>query len=116
MLLELGQVEHAERHALAAHSLVSASDLTSRSSTTTTLGLVRAAQGRDAEAERLLRESLAMLIDTDFRLLEVAALVALADFLRAHDRDAEAAELEARLPGARAGLARLGRRAGRSAV
>ena len=98
VLLELGQVEHAERHALAAHSLVSASDLTSRTSTMTTLGLVRAAQGRDAEAERLLRESLALLSETDFRLLELAAIVALADFLHARDRDAEAAELEERLP------------------
>ena len=98
VLLETGRVDEAERHALAAHALVSPHDLTSRSSTTTTLGRVRAAQGRDEEAEQLLRESFALLVDTDYRLLEVAARVALARFLRASGRDAEATELEAGLP------------------
>ena len=98
MLLETGRVDEAERHALAAHALVSPHDLTSRSSTTTTLGRVRAAQGRDEEAEQLLRESFALLVNTDYRLLEVAARVALARFLRAAGRDAEATELEAGLP------------------
>ena len=97
-LLESGQVEEAERHALAARALVSPHDLTSLSSTTTTLGLVRAAQGRDSEAEALLRESFSLLVDTDYRLLEVAARVSLVRFLRAGGRDAEAAELEAGLP------------------
>ena len=78
VLLVNGQVEHAERQALAAHSLVSSHDLTSRSSTTTTLGLVRAAQGRDEEAETLLRESLALLDGNDYQLLEIAAIVGLA--------------------------------------
>ena len=64
----------------------------------TTLGQVRAAQGRDTDAEQLLRESLAMLADTDYRLLAVAARVALARFLQAAGRDAEAVELEADLP------------------
>ena len=98
VLLETGRVEEAERHALAAHALVSPHDLTSRSSTTTTLGRVRAAQGREEEAEQLLRESFAALANTDYRLLEVAARVALARFLRAGGRDAEAAELETGLP------------------
>jgi tetratricopeptide (TPR) repeat protein len=97
-LLEAGKLDEAEQHALTAHSLVSASDLTSRSATLSTLGLVRAAQGRDEEAERLLREGLALLESTDYRLLEVAALVALDRFLRARGRDEEAAELEARIP------------------
>ena len=64
----------------------------------TTLGRVRAEQGRDADAEELLRESLAQLTNTDYRLLEVAARVALASFLRSVGRDGEAAELEASLP------------------
>jgi class 3 adenylate cyclase/tetratricopeptide (TPR) repeat protein len=98
VLLDSGHIDEAERHALAAHALVSPHDLTSRSSTTTTLGRVRAAQGRDGEAERLLRESLSLLAETDYRLLEVAAQVALARFLRAGGREAEAVELEAGLP------------------
>jgi len=98
VLLETGKLEEAERHALAGHSLVSPSDLTSRSATMTTLGLVRAAQGRDEEAELLLRDAVALLESTDYRLLEVAALVALTRFLRARGRDEEAAELDARIP------------------
>ena len=87
-----------ERHALAAHSLVSLSDLTSRSATMSTLGLVRAAQGRDEEAEELLRDGLSLLEGTDYRLLEIASVVAMARFLRGRGRDDEAAELEARIP------------------
>jgi class 3 adenylate cyclase/tetratricopeptide (TPR) repeat protein len=97
-LLETGRIDDAERYAVAAHALVSGRDLTSRTSTARTLGLVRAAQGRDAEAEALLREALAMIDGTDFRLLEVEALVPLIRFLRARDRCDEAERLEARLP------------------
>jgi hypothetical protein len=39
-----------------------------------------------------------MLGGTDFRLLEVEALVPLIRFLRSHDRCEESEELEARLP------------------
>jgi tetratricopeptide (TPR) repeat protein len=97
-LLEAGQVEEAERYALAARSHVSRHDLTSSSSTAMTLGLVRAAQGRDDDAEELLRESLALLADTDFRLLELQSIVSLAQFLRSRERLAEADELDGRLP------------------
>jgi tetratricopeptide (TPR) repeat protein len=98
VLLETGQVDEAERYALAARSLVSGHDLTSTSSTTRTLGLVRAAQGRYDEAERLLREALSLLDGTDFSLLQVEALVPLIRFLRARGRDSEADELATRLP------------------
>jgi class 3 adenylate cyclase/tetratricopeptide (TPR) repeat protein/Arc/MetJ family transcription regulator len=98
VLLAEGKVEEAERHALAANSLVSPYDLTSRSSTMTTLALVRSAQGRHAEAEQLLRDALALLDGTGFKLLELPPLVALAEFLRAHGRVDEAVELERRIP------------------
>ncbi|MDX6512528.1 MAG: hypothetical protein QOE36_2032 [Gaiellaceae bacterium] len=97
-LLESGRIEEAEGYAVAARALVSGHDLTSRSSATMTLGLVRAAQGRDEEAEALLRESLSLLEDTDYKLIEVQAIVALARFLRSRDREREAEELEMRLP------------------
>jgi class 3 adenylate cyclase/tetratricopeptide (TPR) repeat protein len=97
-LLAIGRIDEAEHYAVAARALVSDHDLTSCSSTAMTLGLVRAAQGRDAEAEELLRESLSLLEGTDYRLLEVASLVAVARFLRSRGRDGEAGELEARLP------------------
>jgi class 3 adenylate cyclase/tetratricopeptide (TPR) repeat protein len=100
VLLETGHVDDAERYALAARALVSGHDLTSTASTTRTLGLVRAAQGDDVEAEVLLRESLSLLEGTDFRLLEVEALVPLIRFLRLRGRCDEALELEARLPDA----------------
>ena len=97
-LLAAGKVGEAEQHALTGREVVAGGDLTSTASTTMTLGLVRAAQGRDEEAERLLRESLQLLRGTQYRLLELEPLVALARFLRAHDRKAEAEELEALLP------------------
>jgi tetratricopeptide (TPR) repeat protein len=97
-LLAEGRIEEADRFASNARSLVGPHDLTSQASTTTTLGLVRAAQGADGEAEQLLRAGLALYEGTEHRLLEAQALVSLAQFLRSRGRADEAAELEARLP------------------
>jgi tetratricopeptide (TPR) repeat protein len=97
-MLERGQVKESERCALAARVRVTDDDLTSFSATLKTLGLVRAAQGRHEEAEALLRESLKVAEGTDFLLLQVETVVALADFLRLRRRVAEAEELERRLP------------------
>jgi hypothetical protein len=97
-LLERGQHEEAEGYALAGRVHVTDDDHTSFSATLKTLGLVRAAQGEDDEAEALLRESLAVAEGTDFRLLQVEMLVALAEFVRARGHGPEAAELEKRLP------------------
>jgi ATP/maltotriose-dependent transcriptional regulator MalT len=97
-LLVSNRVEEADRFATAARSEVSDHDLTSRTSTTSTLGLVRAAQGCDEEAEALLRESLGMLEGSDYRLLEAEARVALIRFLRGRGRVDEAAAVEAGLP------------------
>jgi len=59
--------------------------------------LVRAAQGRDAAAETLLREAEEILRPTAFRRHQIAPLEALAEFLRARDRDDEAVEVEEEL-------------------
>ena len=66
----------------------------SASTTRLALGLVRAAQGRDDEAERLLREADEILRPTGFRRHRIAPLEALAAFLRSRDRDDEAVEVE----------------------
>jgi hypothetical protein len=58
------------------------------------LGLVRAAQRRDDEAEKLLREALEIAFETDFDYVRYEALHALAQFLRTRGRPDEAEPLE----------------------
>src|SRR5512133_2233622 len=99
LLLELGRVDEAERFALAARETVGPQDMTSLSTTTMALGLVRAAQGRDDEAETLLREACDTLDAGEHRLHRRDALDALAQFLRDRGREDEAAELDARREG-----------------
>jgi class 3 adenylate cyclase/tetratricopeptide (TPR) repeat protein len=96
LLLDEGRTEEAERLAQAARETVGPHDVTSIASTTTTLGLVRAAQGHDEEAEELLREGYETIVTTEHRVGQRDALKALAQFLRERGRDDEAAELEAR--------------------
>jgi class 3 adenylate cyclase len=114
LLLARGKVEEAERYALASRETVSAGDRTSLGTTMTTLGLVRAAQGRDREAEELLREALAVYEGTEFRLLEAEPRTALAQFLHERGRDEEAGAVEERLPSPVPGW--LGRADARSAA
>jgi hypothetical protein len=95
-LLAQGKVGDAERWALTAMKTVGDRDV-SRASARLALGLVRAAQGRDAEAESLLRESQAILGETDYREHELEPLEALVSFLRRHGRETEAAPFEERL-------------------
>jgi tetratricopeptide (TPR) repeat protein len=96
LLLLQGRVDEAERFALAARETVGPQDVTSLSTTTMALGLVRAAQGRDDEAEPLLREAYDSIVTSEHRLHRRDALQALTGFLRDRGRDDEAAELEAR--------------------
>ncbi len=58
LYVELGRVDEAEVLALQARKTVGPHDMASRATTRMAHGLVRAAQGRDEEAERLLREAL----------------------------------------------------------
>jgi class 3 adenylate cyclase/tetratricopeptide (TPR) repeat protein len=96
LLLGEGRVEEAERFAVAARETVGPEDVTSRSTTASTLGLVRAAQGRDDEAEPLLREAYEIVADGEHRMQQRDALEALAQFLRDRGREDEAAEVDER--------------------
>jgi class 3 adenylate cyclase/tetratricopeptide (TPR) repeat protein len=96
LLLERGRVDEAERFALYARETVGPLDVTSRATTTASLGMVRAAQGQDDEAEELLREAVATVAGTHFREHEYETLGPLAQFLRERGRAEEAARVEAR--------------------
>jgi ATP/maltotriose-dependent transcriptional regulator MalT len=91
-----GKLDEAERFALEARETVGREDRISLGTTTLALGVVRAAQGRDAEAEALLREAVDNFQVYDFRSLQHWGLRYLAEFLRARGRDEEAAAYEAR--------------------
>jgi tetratricopeptide (TPR) repeat protein len=60
VLLEMGNIEGAERHAEDGVNVTAKDDWSTVASTRSVLGTVRAAQGRDEEAEALLREAVAI--------------------------------------------------------
>jgi ATP/maltotriose-dependent transcriptional regulator MalT len=97
VLIRRNHLDEAERVALEAVDTVGEHDLSSRATTTMTLGLVRAAQGRDVDAEGLLREALAMVEETGFCGIETWVMSRLEEFLRERGRDDEAAVYRARL-------------------
>jgi predicted ATPase/class 3 adenylate cyclase len=97
VLAERGKLDEAERVALAARETVGPEDAVSQLTTEMALGVVRAAQGRDAEAERLLRSAAAGLRKSPFRASEPEALRYLIRFLRERGRSDEAEPYETRL-------------------
>ena len=92
-----GKVEEAERYALEARETVGPHDTISRATTRMALGIVRAAQRRDEEAESLLREAVEVIEGKDLWLIRRELLLALAQFLRERERLGEAEEVEAEL-------------------
>jgi class 3 adenylate cyclase/tetratricopeptide (TPR) repeat protein len=96
LLLHRGRVEEAERLALEARENVGPLDVTSRATTAGSLAMVRAAQGRNDEAEELFRAALETVAGTDFRLIEYEVLLPFAQFLRARGREEEAESVEER--------------------
>jgi tetratricopeptide (TPR) repeat protein len=96
VLVKLGRLEEAERFALESRETVGPEDRVSGSTTKIALAEVRAAQGRDAEAEELFREALEGLEFFGFRSSERAALENAIDFYRERGRDDEVARYEAR--------------------
>jgi tetratricopeptide (TPR) repeat protein len=99
VLVQRGKLDEAERYALESRETVGPHDAVSRSTTRMALGLVRGAQGRDQEAEELLREAVAVLEGTELHLIRREVLTALARFLRERGRVEEAEELEGEIEG-----------------
>jgi class 3 adenylate cyclase/tetratricopeptide (TPR) repeat protein len=97
LLLEQGRIDEAEKYALAAGETVSAEDTVSRATTRVALAQVRAAQGRNEEAETLFAEALEIVGGGEHCRILLDVLPPYAEFLRAVARPEEAAELEARL-------------------
>ncbi|CAN5307193.1 AAA family ATPase [soil metagenome] len=97
LLLAEGRLDEAEKYALAARETVSAEDFTSRATTRIALAQVRAAQGRDQEAEVLFCEAVDILSGAEHCRILLDVLPPYADFLRTREREADAAELDARL-------------------
>ena len=95
--LTLGRIDQAERYALEARESVGPEDKVSNSTTKLSLGLVRAAQGRDAEAEELMREALDEMNRLGMRAVERWALRTVLDDLRSRGREDGVARYEERL-------------------
>jgi tetratricopeptide (TPR) repeat protein len=96
VLVEQDSLDEAERFALEARETVGPEDRVSVSSTKLGLGVVRAAQNRDAEAEELMLEAVEGFDLYELRALEHWALRYLAEFLRSRGREDEAVAYEAR--------------------
>ena len=86
-LLDTGDIQEAEAHALRAREIVAEDDWTSVASSKMTLGRVRAAQGHDDEAEVLLREAFAITARTDYLPNQAETAGHLAAFLVSRGRD-----------------------------
>jgi predicted ATPase/class 3 adenylate cyclase len=102
-LLAQGKVDEAEVYALKAVQTVGPQDVSSLASTRTTLGLVRAAQGRDEEAEALFRESIDILERSEYARFLSSPLKAIIQFFAERERVEEAAAFRERLAELRAG-------------
>ena len=82
LLASQGKVDEAERYALGARETVGQHDQSSRATTRMALAIVRAAQGRDEEAEELFREALDVVARTEFEYIRFELLTAFSRFLR----------------------------------
>jgi class 3 adenylate cyclase/tetratricopeptide (TPR) repeat protein len=97
LLLEQGRLDEAEKYALASRETVSADDFASRATTRVALAQVRAAQRRTEEAQTLFDEAIDILTGTEHARVLLDVVPPYAEFLRALDREEDAAALEARL-------------------
>jgi class 3 adenylate cyclase/tetratricopeptide (TPR) repeat protein len=97
LLAGRGRLGEAERIALEALETVGPEDRVSLSTTRLALGVVRAAQGRDEEAEELMREAVDGLDLFQLYAAELDALSTLAGFLRSRERRDEAVRVDERI-------------------
>jgi tetratricopeptide (TPR) repeat protein len=95
LLVEKGDLDEAERWALEAREIVGPHDQVSRATTRLALGVVRAAQGRDEEAEGLFVESAEIARGTANTGVRIYILRRVGTFFREHGRLAEAELYEA---------------------
>jgi class 3 adenylate cyclase/tetratricopeptide (TPR) repeat protein len=103
VLLDQGRLDEAELYALKAVETVGPQDVSSQASTKTSLALVRANQGRDEEAEALLRESIEILERSEYSRFLSDPLEAMIQFLEERERFEEIPAFERRLEELRAG-------------
>ena len=103
VLLDQGRLDEAELYALKAVETVGPQDVSSQASTKTSLALVRATQGRDEEAEALLRESIEILERSEYSRFLSDPLEAMIQFLEERERFEEIVSFERRLEELRAG-------------
>jgi tetratricopeptide (TPR) repeat protein len=89
-LVRQGRVAEAERFALESVETVGPHDVSSQATTRLTLAEVRIAQGREEDAEALIRDALARVEGTAYRSLEASAAVRLDEFLRERGREDDA--------------------------
>jgi tetratricopeptide (TPR) repeat protein len=103
VLLQQGKIDAAEVYALKAVETVGPQDVSSQSTTRKTLALVRAAQGRDEEAEALFREAIEILERSEYTRFLTEPLKALIQFLEERGRVDDVVAFEERLAELRAG-------------
>jgi tetratricopeptide (TPR) repeat protein len=96
-LADVGKVDEAERLADEARAAASPRDTSCVVAATTALAAVRTAQGRDEEAEALLKSALALAEETEFKVLEIEPLERYTRFLRERGRADDAAAYASRL-------------------
>jgi tetratricopeptide (TPR) repeat protein len=97
--VELGDIETAERFIKGALEVLRPEDVTGTSEVYDHLGVLRAAQGRDAEAESALRHSVEVVINTPYHWPLASAMVDLARFLAQRDRFEEASTVTDQITG-----------------
>ena len=96
-LADLGKVEEGERLALEARAHAVPEDTSCRIFAATALAAIRAAQGRDDEAEQIFLSAVADARESNLKLFELHPLERLTVFLSSRGREEEAAVYEARI-------------------